>query len=104
MMQTEWRPESLMIAEKLKARAEELGMTPSQFAVAWVLENRLVTSVICGPRTHAQLVDYVSALDRRLTPECEALVDSLVVPGHPSTPGYRDPMDLMEGRIVRSRP
>ena len=100
MMQTEWRPESLLIAEKLKARAQELGMTASQFAVAWVLANRLVTSVICGPRTQAQLADYIAALDRRLTADCEALVDSLVAPGHPSTPGYRDPMDPMEGRIA----
>jgi aryl-alcohol dehydrogenase (NADP+) len=102
MMQTEWRPESLVIAQQLKARAEALGMTASQFAVAWVLENRLVTSVICGPRTQAQLADYIAALDRRLTPDCEALVDRLVPPGHPSTPGYRDPMDPMEGRLVRS--
>jgi hypothetical protein len=49
MMQTEWRPESLAIAQKLKAHAEALGMPLSQFALAWMLENRLVTSVICGP-------------------------------------------------------
>jgi aryl-alcohol dehydrogenase (NADP+) len=100
MMQTEWRPESLAIAQKLKVRAEALGMTASQFAVAWVLENRLVTSVICGPRTEAQLADYVGALGRKLPADCEALVDGLVVPGHPSTPGYRDPMEPQEGRVV----
>jgi hypothetical protein len=48
MMQTEWRRESLSIAKELKAHAEARGMTPSQLAVAWVLNNRLVTSVICG--------------------------------------------------------
>jgi aryl-alcohol dehydrogenase (NADP+) len=102
MMQTEWRPESLAIAQKLKARAEALGMTASQFAVAWVLENRLVTSVICGPRSPVQLADYIAALDRRLTADCETLVDALVAPGHPSTPGYRDPMEPLEGRLARS--
>src|SRR5262249_44551838 len=91
MMQTEWRPESIVIAQKLKAHAEALGITPSQFAVAWVLGNRLVTSVICGPRTKEQLTDYIGALDHRLSADCETLVDALVVPGHPSTPGYRDP-------------
>jgi len=101
LMQTEWRPESLAIAQKLKTRAEALGMTASQFAVAWVLENRLVTSVICGPRTEAQLADYLGALGRKLPADCEALVDSLVVPGHPSTPGYRDPMEPQEGRALR---
>jgi aryl-alcohol dehydrogenase (NADP+) len=100
MMQTEWRAESLAIAQKLKARAAVLGMSASQFAVAWLLANRLVTSVICGPRTEAQLMDYIGALDHRLPADCEALVDGLVVPGHPSTPGYRDPMEPTEGRLV----
>jgi aryl-alcohol dehydrogenase-like predicted oxidoreductase len=103
MMQTEWRPESLAIAQKMKVRADALGMTPSQFAVAWVLENRLVTSVICGPRTPAQLADYIGALGHRLTADCETMVDSLVPPGHPSTPGYSDPMEPIEGRLARAR-
>jgi aryl-alcohol dehydrogenase-like predicted oxidoreductase len=101
MMQTEWRPESLAIAQKLKAHAEALGMTPSQFALAWVLDNRLVTSVICGPRTEAQLLDYVGVIGRRLPAASEALVDGLVAPGHPSTPGYRDPMEPVEGRRIQ---
>ena len=98
MMQTEWRPESLAIAQKLKAHAEALGMPLSQFALAWMLENRLVTSVICGPRTEAQLLDYIGAIGRKLPAASEALVDDLIVPGHPSTPGYRDPMEPVEGR------
>ena len=101
MMQTEWRPESLAIAQKLKAHAEALGMTPSQFALAWVLDNRLVTSVICGPRTQAQLLDYLGVIGRRLPAASEALVDGLVAPGHPSTPGYRDPMEPVEGRRLQ---
>ena len=34
-------------------------MTPAQFAVAWVLNNRLVTAAIAGPRTEAQWEDYL---------------------------------------------
>jgi aryl-alcohol dehydrogenase (NADP+) len=101
MMQTEWRRESLMIAKKLKAHAEARGIGPSQLAVAWVLNNRLVTSVICGPRTEAQLSDYLAALEQPFTPESEAFVNSLVAPGQPSTPGYTDPMEPVEGRIPR---
>jgi aryl-alcohol dehydrogenase-like predicted oxidoreductase len=101
MMQTEWRRESLSIAKELKAHAAARGMTPSQLAVAWVLNNRLVTSVICGPRTEAQLSDYLRALDVRLTVETEELVNSLVAAGHPSTPGYVDPMEPVEGRVPR---
>jgi aryl-alcohol dehydrogenase-like predicted oxidoreductase len=103
MMQTEWRPESLAIAAKLKAHAAAKGIPLSRFAVAWVLNNRLVTSVIAGPRTEAQLGDYLGALECQLTADDETLVDSLVAPGHPSTPGYIDPVEPVEGRVPRSR-
>jgi len=102
MMQTEWRRESLVIARTLKVHAEARGITPGQFAFAWVLNNRLVTSVIAGPRTEAQLVDYLGALNYKFTQEDEALVDSLVPPGHLSTPGYTDPAEPVEGRLPRS--
>ena len=62
IMQTEWRPESLVIAQQLKSHAEKRGVTASQFAVAWVLNNRLVTSVIAGPRPRGS----VGGVSRRL--------------------------------------
>ena len=102
MMQTEWRPESLAIARTLKAHAEERGVTAGQFASAWVLNNRLVTAVIAGPRTEEQWKDYLGALAYRFTPEDEALVDGLVAVGHPSTPGYNDPAYPIEGRVPAS--
>jgi aryl-alcohol dehydrogenase-like predicted oxidoreductase len=101
IMQTEWRPESLAIAQQLKAHAEERGMTAGQFAVAWVLNNRLITSVIAGPRTEDQWGEYLGALECSLTAADEALVDTLVIAGHPSTPGYNDPAYPLEGRIPR---
>jgi len=102
ILETEWRPESLAIAQRLKAHAEERGITAGQFAVAWVLNNRLVTAPIAGPRTEAQWRDYLGALDYRFTAEDEALVDSLVPAGHPSTPGYNDPAYPLEGRLSRA--
>ncbi len=89
--ETEFREESLRIAQRLKVHAEANGVTLAQFATAWVLAHRAVSSVIAGPRTLAQWQDYRPALDYELTAEDEALVDSLVAPGHPSTPGYSDP-------------
>ena len=103
MMETEWRPESLAIVEQFAARAEQRGITPGQFAIAWLLNSLLVTGVVAGPRTEAQWDEYVRALDVVLTAEDEALVDGLVSPGHPSTPGYNDPQYPIEGRPVRSR-
>ena len=101
IMETEWRPESLRIAQTLRTHAESRGITPGQFAVAWVMHNALVTCPIAGPRTEAQWRDYLGALDYRFTAEDEALVDSLVPAGHPSTPGYNDPAYPLEGRVVR---
>ena len=102
MQQTEWRRESLVIAQTIKRHAEACGITPGQFAVNWVLNNRFVTAAIAGPRTEAQWDEYLGALAYRFTPEDEALVDSLVVTGHPSTPGYNDPQYPIEGRVPRT--
>ena len=99
MMQSEWREESLVIAQKIKAHAEARGVTPGQFAVAWVLNNRIITAPIAGPRTEDQFDDYMGALDYAFTEEDESLIDSLVTAGHPSTPGYNDPAYPIEGRL-----
>ena len=89
--ETEFRPESLQIAQTLKQHAQARGVSLAQFATAWVLANRAVSAVIAGPRTLAQWQDYAPALDFQLSAEDEALVDQLVRPGHPSSPGYTDP-------------
>jgi aryl-alcohol dehydrogenase-like predicted oxidoreductase len=89
--ETEFREESLQIAQKLKAHAEAKGITLAQFATAWVLAHKAVSSVIAGPRTLQQWQDYLPALEYRVTAEDEALVDSFVAPGHPSTAGFNDP-------------
>ena len=75
-------------------------MQPGPFATAWVLANPLVSSVIAGPRTLAQMQDYYAALDLRITPEDETLVDDWVTPGHASTHGYNDPNYPFHGRPV----
>jgi aryl-alcohol dehydrogenase (NADP+) len=102
ILETEFRPESLRIAAILADHAAARGITPGQFALAWVLNNRLVTGAIAGPRTEAQWEDYVGALDYRFTAADEALFDGLVAPGHPSTPGYSDPAYALEGRPTRA--
>ncbi len=101
MMETEWRPESLHLARAIAEYAEDRGTTASRFAIAWVLNNRLVTGAIAGPRTMEQWEDYMAALPVRLTAEDEAFIDRLVPPGHPSTAGYNDPAYPIEGRPTR---
>jgi hypothetical protein len=43
-------------------------------------------------------MDYVAAIGTPWTDDDEALVDSLVHAGHPSTPGYSDPAYPLYGR------
>ena len=100
MMETEFRAESIDMAQKFKAHAEKKGLSATQFALAWALNNRIVSSAIGGPRTLEQWTDYLSAVGKQLDRDDEAFVDALVTPGHPSTPGYNDPQYPFYGRIV----
>jgi aryl-alcohol dehydrogenase-like predicted oxidoreductase len=100
IMETEFREESLAIAQKIKSHAEKKGMTSGHFAFNWVLRNPIVSSVIAGPRTMEQWTDYLAGLGKPFHADDEALVESLVRPGHPSTPGYNDPNYPLTGRPV----
>ncbi|EMN1928737.1 aldo/keto reductase [Burkholderia ambifaria] len=100
IQQTEWRPESLHIAQQVAAHAAARGTTSVAFALAWVMKNRIVSSTIAGPRTDAHWDSYIDALALELGPDDERFVDSLVPPGHASTHGYTDPGYPVEGRKV----
>ena len=98
ILETEFREESLQIAQTLRLHCEGKGVSLAHFATAWVLANRHVSAVIAGPRTLAQWQDYAGALDVVVSAEDETLVNSLVAPGHPSSPGYTDPSYPLNGR------
>lgn len=102
IMETEFRAESLLIARKIKERAESKGMTAAHFSMQWLLNNRLVTSILAGPRTTEQWQGYLDGLSAPFDSSDEAFVDTLVPPGHPSTPGYSDPKYPPLGRITQS--
>ncbi|HEV7578377.1 MAG TPA: aldo/keto reductase [Caldimonas sp.] len=103
ILQTEFRPESLALAGRLVEHARARGLTPLQFALGWVWNNALVHGVIGGPKTLAQWQEYIAAMDASFDGADEALVDSLVAPGHASTPGYTDPVYPVAGRQPRVR-
>lgn len=100
ILETEFREESLVIAQKIKARCEAKGWVPGQFAAAWVLANPLVSSVIAGPRLLSHLEDVYGATDLVLDHEDETFVNQLVIPGHASSHGYNDPSYPFYGRPV----
>jgi aryl-alcohol dehydrogenase-like predicted oxidoreductase len=101
MLESEWRPESLIIAEKLKEHADKRGVSLVAWACAWVLNNRAISSIIAGPRTLEQWKSYFPVLDYQWSAEDEKLADSLVVPGHASSPGFVDPAYPVEGRFPK---
>lgn len=98
MMQAEWREASLEVAQQLDAHCRSRGVATSQFALAWCLANRILTSVIVGPRTMEQFEDNLGCLDITITAEDEQLVDSLVPTGEHSGKGFQDSVYPITGR------
>ena len=54
--------DALKKVQRLKHIAENRGQSLAQMAVAWILANRAVTSVIVGSRTVEQLADSIGAV------------------------------------------
>jgi aryl-alcohol dehydrogenase-like predicted oxidoreductase len=56
----------LAIADVVKKVAADIGATPSQVALSWIMHNPAVTAPIIGARTPAQLADNLGALEVRI--------------------------------------
>jgi aryl-alcohol dehydrogenase-like predicted oxidoreductase len=82
----------LEIAGVVTEIARELGKTPAQVALAWVLQQPGVTSAIIGARTVAQLDDNLGALAVELGPDALARLArvSAFDPGYPHAMLARD--------------
>jgi aryl-alcohol dehydrogenase (NADP+) len=87
LLNRDFSPEMFTLVEAIRARTANRGMTPADFALLWVLNNRTVSSVIAGPRTVEQWAAYLGAQRHAFTAEDEAFVDGLVATGHPVTRG-----------------
>ena len=71
-------PELIERLQKLNALAAERGQTLAQMALAWNLKDDLVTSVIIGASSVAQLDDNLAAINNtKFTAEELNLIDSL---------------------------
>ena len=91
ILSNDYRVESMKVAQVIKEHAQARGMTAITFAILWLLNNRMITSIIAGPRTVAHWQGYLDALDYTFTAEDEVLLESLVPAGHSSTHGYIHP-------------
>lgn len=66
----------------------ELGERPADTALAWLLQNPVVTAPIIGPRTITQLNESLRALEISLSSETMAALDA-IFPGYRQAPeGY----------------
>jgi aryl-alcohol dehydrogenase-like predicted oxidoreductase len=72
-----WREREFETVEKLLALARERGEPPSKLAIAWVMANPAITSVILGASRTEQLKDTLAAADYGLSPELKAKLDDL---------------------------
>ena len=98
MSQAELRPASIEIAQQIAAYCNKKGCTASQFALAWVVANPILTSVIIGPRTMQQYNDNVKCLNVEITSEDEAFINGLVPAGEHSGTGFQDEAYPVTGR------
>lgn len=72
-------------AERFRALAAEVGVTPATLAVAWTLAHPAVTAPIIGARDLTQLEDSLAALDVDMTPELRERISALSPTPPPAT-------------------
>ncbi len=72
-----WHEREFATIEALKQLTADAGLTLSTVAVAWVLSNDVVTSVILGASRREQLGDTLAALDLTLDPQLKVKLDEL---------------------------
>jgi aryl-alcohol dehydrogenase-like predicted oxidoreductase len=76
------------VVDCLCEMAAEKDCTPSQLALAWVMQQPGVTAAICGPRTRQQLEDNLGALDVTITDQDRERLDAVATPEGAVLPNY----------------
>jgi aryl-alcohol dehydrogenase-like predicted oxidoreductase len=97
--QTEMRPELIAAAARIDAHARATGRKTADLALQWVLANRIITSVLIGPKSLEQLQGYLAAMAATFTPEDEAAFEA-VVPTGAVVGTFSDPRYPYRGRRV----
>ena len=97
--ETELRPEVIEAATAFDAHVRPSGRSTASVALQWVLANRIVSSVLIGPRSLAQATAYIEAMRCPFDAADEAAVDAIAPPG--SVIGrYSDPRYPYRGRVT----
>lgn len=72
-----WHERELAVSTTFAETAQQHGVVPAQAAIAWVLANPAITSVILGASKAAQLADSIAAADLKLAPDLAARLEDL---------------------------
>ncbi len=75
-----YKGESIAAIRKLKAVADDLGVTRAQLALAWTLRQPGVSSAITGATRPAQLDETLKAVDVTLDADTLARIDAIMAP------------------------
>ncbi len=76
------------VIEGIEPMAQEKGVTLSQFALAWVMQQPGVTSAIIGPRTMEQLTDNLDIFGITFTPDELRAINRVIRRGDSVAPFY----------------
>lgn len=71
------KPQAVAATSRYVALARELGLSPAQFALAFVNSRPFVTSNLIGATSMAQLKENIGSVDVRLSSEVLAQIDAL---------------------------
>lgn len=70
------------------ALCDDMGLTPSTVALAWLLHQPAVTATIIGPRDRSQFAAALSAVEVELDDEALARIDAIFPPCGPAPEAY----------------
>lgn len=78
-------PSNFSAVERLKRLASDVAIPAAQLALAWVLSNRSVDSVLVGATSVAHIQNAIEALQLKLEPELQGLLSSCSSPADPKS-------------------
>jgi aryl-alcohol dehydrogenase-like predicted oxidoreductase len=84
----------LSAVQRLRPIADELGLSLSQLAIAWVLQNPGVSSAIIGASRPAQLRENTVAAGKALDPDTLARIDAALIDDTHGDLAERDPSKI----------
>ena len=68
---------ALEVVEQIRPFAEKYGVTPAQFSIRWVMQQKGITAPIVGAKNPKQLLENVKANDFVISEEDFAAVDAI---------------------------